>query len=88
MTKKYIIKNCPARNNGYFKDCVGTYHNECQDCTDCLLKQIVEKCYEKVSLCKECSKDAIFDIDCINCTDGGKRQIAEEILEWIIQECE
>lgn len=40
---KYIIKNCPARCNGMFKDCIGTSHNECQDCTDCLLKRIVEK---------------------------------------------
>ena len=48
---KYVIKNCPAykiepdlcvernlKNGEWVK---------CQDCTDCLLKQIVEKCKRK-----------------------------------------
>ena len=46
MTKKYIIKNCPA-----FCDvdddwnCISrdTEELKCQDYTDCLLKQIVER---------------------------------------------
>ena len=41
---KYIIKNCPAiyinHNNEY--DCDKADYL-CQDCTDCMLKQIVEK---------------------------------------------
>lgn len=51
MTKKYIVKNCPA----YDYDEEFNYHickqplvpyecsvNDCQDCTDCLIKQIYE----------------------------------------------
>lgn len=43
---KYIIKNCPAiYSDEYCKE--NTYEDgsiHCQDCTDCILKQIVEKC--------------------------------------------
>lgn len=42
MSNKYIIKNCPA----IFKHPVGHWNcqqgKECQDCTDCVLKQIVK----------------------------------------------
>lgn len=38
---KYIIKNCPEFLNYYCKqDDIGL----CQDCTDCLMKQIVGLC--------------------------------------------
>lgn len=53
---KYIIKNCPAYNE---KGCLYsaaifpdesmqnhyiTFAVPCQDCTDCVMKQIVERC--------------------------------------------
>ena len=38
---KYIIKNCPALQQTYY---CNTHHSKCQDCTDCVLKQIVELC--------------------------------------------
>lgn len=44
---KYIIKNCPAysENQGVYWTCYEDNNKLlCQDCTDCLLKQIVEKC--------------------------------------------
>ena len=45
LMKKYIIKDCPA-----FSACGICVSQEaeclCKDCTDCLLKQIVEKCEE------------------------------------------
>lgn len=79
MTNKYIIKNCPARNNGYFKDCVGTYHNECQDCTDCLLKQIVEMCRQP--------NEPYYNSECEY--GIGRIDMGEDILELLeIQECE
>lgn len=47
---KYMIKNCPCYNKDYScqsKDNItGKY---CKDCTDCLLKQIVEKCKDMAS---------------------------------------
>ncbi|MBQ1769104.1 MAG: hypothetical protein IIZ99_00170 [Turicibacter sp.] len=48
----YIVKNCPdfvlmrtATSGTYFNIC-GTAkgHVECKDCTDCVMKQIVELC--------------------------------------------
>ena len=43
MSDKYIIKNCPALGFqiGYYCSDRADY---CKDCTDCVLKQIVEKC--------------------------------------------
>lgn len=56
MSEKYAIKNCPLyeryncfnigkckNGNSYNGMCVDL----CQDITDCLLKQIVEKCQER-----------------------------------------
>lgn len=42
MNNKYIIRNCPAYSN-YCEE-IKSY--ECQNCTDCIMKQIVEKCME------------------------------------------
>ena len=44
MSDKYIIRNCPA-----ISFTIGCLNEEvevwdCQDCTDCVLKQIAEKC--------------------------------------------
>lgn len=39
---KYIIKNCPAINDRLCKLEEGLTH--CIDVSDCLLKQIIEKC--------------------------------------------
>lgn len=57
---KYIIKNCPNLSHAIMAD--GTERNfqcgleidkYCQDCTDCVLKQIVKKCRKslEVSYC-------------------------------------
>lgn len=37
---RYIIRNCPA----YSDYCEEIKSYECQDCTDCLIKQVIEKC--------------------------------------------
>ena len=42
---KYIVKNCPAFDCKY-NEChikIGNHKLYCMDCTDCLLKRIVEK---------------------------------------------
>lgn len=39
MSDKYIIKNCPVLQQTYY---CNTHHSKCQDCTDCVMKQIVE----------------------------------------------
>lgn len=87
--KKMIIRNCPA-----FLDDVqllefseGTcnslqnHRTYCQDCTDCVLKQIVELCKEIKCPCEY--KGA----DCWECTESGARRFADRILQLLdIQE--
>ena len=42
---KYIVKNCPAIINGLiFKNSCSNADGNCQDCTDCLIKQVINKC--------------------------------------------
>ncbi len=44
----YIVKNCPAyKDNDYFS-CGYDIMKPCQDCTDCVLKQIVELCKKEI----------------------------------------
>lgn len=83
MSNKYIIKNC---------DCIlssGRCNVKslifCQDCTDCIMKQIVELCKDAQS---ECScQNPIKDIDCFECTSGGRAELGTEILKLLdIQE--
>ena len=38
MIRKYIIRNCPAIQQGTCEK-----YGMCQDCTDCVLKQIVSR---------------------------------------------
>ena len=69
MSDKYIIRNCPASSKDFRLNCQGKAYIdkykcvygllECKDCTDCVLKQIVELCgkyhiidagYQKVAI--------------------------------------
>lgn len=43
---KYIIKNCPAYKNN-FCSIRDFYIQGCVNCTDCVMKQIVELCKNK-----------------------------------------
>lgn len=52
--KKYIIRNCPCffeeneEANDYTCAWNGTEELACQDCTDCVMKQIVASCENKM----------------------------------------
>ena len=46
MAKKYIVKNCPAYND-YCEE-IKSY--ECQDCTDCLIKQVIKSCKDSLDM--------------------------------------
>ena len=52
MTNKYIIKNCPAilKMTKICDDYRTTRDNPqlCKDCTDCLMKKIVELCKSSI----------------------------------------
>ena len=49
MSDKYIIRNCPALVGCRVEQdlCYKNGLHKCQDCTDCVLKQIVDKCSER-----------------------------------------
>jgi hypothetical protein len=73
--KKMIIRNCPA----YSDYCEEIKSYECQDCTDCVMKQIVEKCKRTLSINKVSENEFTL----------GKMTFAEFILKDIdIQEVE
>lgn len=84
MNDKYVIKNCPCYEhyeNNLHLCCNGEGDGECQDCTDCVLKQIVELCKGIKCPCEY--KGA----DCWECTESGARQFADRILQLLeIQE--
>lgn len=79
---KYIVKNCPAiyinHNNEY--DCDKADYS-CQDCTDCVMKQIVSHCRETINvMCADCGSNPYA---------MGRDLEARLILQKIdIEECE
>jgi len=80
--KKMIIRNCPAN---YQNNCRTAKVNEynCQDCTNCVMKQIVELCNGIKCPCEY--KGA----DCWECAESGARRFADKILKLLdIQEVE
>lgn len=68
---KYKIKNCPAISfaggcqNGEIKVW------DCKDCTDCVLKQIVEKCkyWETYESCYDCAWGGTFGREILKLLD-------------------
>jgi hypothetical protein len=82
MSDRYIIKNCPAKIKGKTKLCAKEIpYKHCQDCTDCVLKRIVELCKKAIKDCDKCKGDP--ETDCYDCTQGGKAILAHQILELL-----
>lgn len=85
---KYIVKNCPSfvlmqnAKQTYFDVCgKGKIGTLCKDCTDCLLKRIVEKCVVAIDdyMNSKDSDDVSF----------GMQDMATTILSMLeIEECE
>jgi hypothetical protein len=71
----YVIRNCPAKIKGKTKLCAKEIpYKHCQDCNDCVLKQIVQVCNEYSDKWEDC-----------DFSNG----LSEEILKLLdIQECE
>lgn len=83
----YVVRNCPSakyRMGMPWKilcekesNCVKSIY--CADCTDCIVKQVIEKCKDAHS---ECScKNPNKDVDCFECTSGGRAELGVEILQ-------
>ena len=80
MTKKYIVKNCELICNG---ECPNSKTGFCEDCTDCLIKQVVEKCKNIECPCE------LDGVDCLECGESRRKTFANEILQLFnIEECE
>lgn len=80
MSDKYIIKNCELICNG---ECPNSKTGDCQDCTDCVLKQIVGLCKNMKSI----NKTNSYVGEYIEFTQ--RSPLADEILELLdIQEVE
>lgn len=86
---KYIVKNCPAFCD-YTRQCRGAYdrkisHQYCSgnNDTDCLIKQIVGLCEEKIKVCEGCSKTADINIDCVECDERGEANISRAIINLL-----
>lgn len=89
--KKIIIRNCPAiykklrinENNAVYIDeyrCNYQTLNPCQDCTDCKMKQIVEKCKKYI----ENYNDKVFyDNDDVKIL-MGKVMLSQSILSELL----
>lgn len=74
---KYIIKNCEQIHSS--DNFCWSKNIPCQDCTDCVMKQIVEKCKKTLSINKGSENEFVL----------GKMTFAEFILKDIdIQEGE
>ena len=95
MSDKYIIRNCPASNKDFRLNCRGKAYIdkykcvygllECQDCTDCVLKQIVELAKGHTELCKNCEQQ-IKECDCSDICNAYRLDKILKLLD--IQEVE
>lgn len=65
MSDKYIIKNCPNyRDREVDYTCtIEAINSDCHNCTDCIMKQIVELAKGHTELCKNCEQQ-IKECDC------------------------
>lgn len=84
---KYIIKNCPCYV--YYEGilhlcCDGQGDGYCQDCTDCLIKRIVERCKETKEMFSNLPDSVAFDLIAFLGSN-----LHEELLSMLeIEECE
>ena len=87
--KKMIIRNCPASSKDFRLNCQGKAYIdkykcvygllECQDCTDCVLKQIVEKCKKEITA----YRNTILPNDGTNTFHFGRQSFAYDILQML-----
>jgi len=73
-SNKYVVLNCPTLMGNRL--CYSKVIKQCADCTDCVIKRVIEKCNEYITVLeihkhdtKGCGFDNIlqlFDIEEIN----------------------
>lgn len=65
MSKKYVVKNCPCIYKGYRTEYDCDYDGPCEDCTDCLIKQVIEKIKDtqiEIGACSMVYADDILEL--------------------------
>ena len=55
---KYIVKNCDSYNEPWCGESVANCHN----CTDCLIKRVIEKCNSRKGTIMENFAEQILDM--------------------------
>ena len=84
---KYIIKNCPLLSTSIYatgetveNECGASDNTLCANMSKgCLLKRIVDKCKDSQKQCN-CS-NAEPEVDCLDCSFGGRASMAQSILD-------
>lgn len=83
MNNKYIIKSCEQIHSS--DNFCWSKNILCQDCTDCVLKQIVEKCKKEIRV----YRNTLLPNDGANTLHFGRQSFAYDILQLLdIQEVE
>ena len=76
---KYIVKNCPSydkdEQKGYTCTTLSVKSAECEDCTDCLIKKVIEKCKNIDCPCED------KGTACLVCGEDSRKILANEILQ-------
>lgn len=83
MSDKYIIKNCEQIHSS--DNFCWSKNVLCQDCTDCVIKQIVELAKGHTELCKNCDQQ-IKECDCSDVCNAYRLDKILKLLD--IQEVE
>lgn len=90
---KYVIKNCPNLTKSYYStgevvhnQCGLTDDNLCQDCTDCVMKQIAENLNLVTYQCTNCDGCGYYE-DCKD-VECGTYQALKSLELLDIQEVE
>ena len=87
--KKYIIRNCPCNvTTEDMCDWENTNETYCQDCTDCLLKRIVENLRQVAYACHCDNCDGCGYYSGCGDTECGTYQALKSLELLDIEECE
>lgn len=80
--KKYIVKNCPAIYEFLNYYCKQSDKKLCQDCTDCVIKRVIEKCKERSGKCERCKASEDYQpTDCLDYCSNDDVIFANDILK-------
>ena len=77
----YIVRNCPCITG---EEC-NSYRDDkifCQDCTDCVIKQVIEKCKKRSGKCERCQASEDYQpTDCLYYCSNDDVIFADDILD-------